>query len=126
MLSFNDAYLEDYLNVFPILNQLRPVSFINTMVAGKPGNMTSIQKRSFQTAPPYWWSFQGSIGVRKSLYFMRRSVSSTSFKIFLSGRASCSLCLLVVFFVNPWIVQSWVHKEHNANRTKDTTITCNY
>ena len=36
------------------------------------------------------------------------------------------LCLLVVFFVNPLIVQSWVHKEHNADRTKDTTITCNY
>ena len=71
-------------------------------------------------------NFSQTLVSGKSLYFMRRSVSSTTFKIFLLSRASCSLCLLVVCFVNPLIVQSWVHKEHNANRTKDTTITCNY
>jgi peptidoglycan/xylan/chitin deacetylase (PgdA/CDA1 family) len=45
MLSFDDTHEEDYLNVFPILNRLglKAVFFINTVVIGKPGYMTSMQ-----------------------------------------------------------------------------------
>ena len=45
MLSFDDTYEEDYLNVLPILSRLglKAVFFINTVVVGKPGYMNSVQ-----------------------------------------------------------------------------------